>query len=505
MHTFPKPRLQMPKRIVWLISFLAVATMLLTLTPFVFSGTVLIPGVVAPQPTVAPGMIIFALVAVLSIPLGLFFLIKKYIQVSVDEKNQFRFLLVGVIIMFVLIVTFNFIFPTFLQNTRFIPFSAVFTFPFVAFTSYAIYRHHLFNIKVAAIAFVAFILTVFSFINILYASSASQIAVNITLFIAVLIGSVILIKSVLKEIEQRERIQSLADDLSKANENQVALIHFITHQVKGFFTKSRNIFSLLTEGEAGPLTPEMQKFVAEGFDSDTKGVAMVQDVLNAANIKSGIVKYDLALFDISTLVGALVIEYKKMAEDKGLQLIYSCWGNAAVGQTGQAEHTDGAASGSATATGVAALTGCGDDKQVPNCTIDMKTHASYTINGDMEQLRQVFKNLIENSIKYTPRGSVTVRLTQSVADSAADHTAMPKIVFSVRDTGVGLTDEDKKLLFTQGGRGKDSLKVNVESTGYGLFIARGIVEAHHGRIWAESEGRDKGATFSVELPGVGGT
>jgi len=131
MHTFPKPRLQMPKRIVWLISFLAVATMLLTLTPFVFSGTVLIPGVVAPQPTVAPGMIIFALVAVLSIPLGIFFLIKKYIQASVGEKNQFRFLLAGVIIMFALIVTFNFIFPTFLQNTRFIPFSAVFTFPFV--------------------------------------------------------------------------------------------------------------------------------------------------------------------------------------------------------------------------------------------------------------------------------------------------------------------------------------------------------------------------------------
>jgi len=472
----------MPKRIVWLISFLAVATMLLTLTPFVFSGTVLIPGVVAPQPTVAPGMIIFALVAVLSIPLGIFFLIKKYIQASVGEKNQFRFLLAGVIIMFALIVTFNFIFPTFLQNTRFIPFSAVFTFPFVALTSYAIYRHHLFNIKVAAIAFVAFILTVFSFINILYASSASQIAVNITLFVAVLIGSVILIKSVLKEIEQRERIQSLADDLSKANENQVALIHFITHQVKGFFTKSRNIFSLLTEGEAGPLTPEMQKFVAEGFDSDTKGVAMVQDVLNAANIRSGIVKYDIEPFDISTLVGALVIEYKKMAEDKGLQLIYSCWGKP--------EH--------------AAATGCGTDTntQVPNCAIDMKTHANYIVSGDEEQLRQVFKNLIENAIRYTLKGSITVRLSQSVADSAADHTVSPKVVFSVRDTGVGLTDEDKALLFTQGGRGKDSLKVNVESTGYGLFIAKGIVTAHHGRIWAESEGRDKGSTFYVELPGI---
>ena len=77
-----------------------------------------------------------------------------------------------------------------------------------------------------------------------------------------------------------------------------------------------------------------------------------------------------------------------------------------------------------------------------------------------------------------------------------------KIILSIKDTGVGISEEDKTHLFTEGGRGKESLKVNVHSTGYGLYIAKGVVEAHHGRIWAESEGADKGSAFFVELPTV---
>ncbi|MDE1919073.1 MAG: HAMP domain-containing histidine kinase [Patescibacteria group bacterium] len=70
----------------------------------------------------------------------------------------------------------------------------------------------------------------------------------------------------------------------------------------------------------------------------------------------------------------------------------------------------------------------------------------------------------------------------------------------MKDTGIGITEEDKKRLFTEGGHGKDSQKVNVHSTGYGLFIAKNIVEAHGGTIRAESEGAGKGSTFIVELP-----
>ena len=75
-----------------------------------------------------------------------------------------------------------------------------------------------------------------------------------------------------------------------------------------------------------------------------------------------------------------------------------------------------------------------------------------------------------------------------------------KLVFEVTDTGVGISPEDMQHLFTEGGHGKDSTKVNVESTGFGLYIVKNIIEAHKGKVWAESEGCDKGSRFIVELP-----
>jgi signal transduction histidine kinase len=57
-----------------------------------------------------------------------------------------------------------------------------------------------------------------------------------------------------------------------------------------------------------------------------------------------------------------------------------------------------------------------------------------------------------------------------------------------------------KSLFTEGGHGKESIKVNVDSTGFGLYIAKQVVDSHGGKIWAESEGAGKGSRFIVELP-----
>ena len=110
--------------------------------------------------------------------------------------------------------------------------------------------------------------------------------------------------------------------------------------------------------------------------------------------------------------------------------------------------------------------------------------------GDQMQLENAFKNLIDNSIKYTPQGSIALTLAEESG----------RIRFTSKDTGVGITPEDMQHLFTEGGHGAESTKVNVDSTGFGLYIVKNIIEGHQGKVWVESEGAGKGSTFIVELP-----
>lgn len=319
---------------------------------------------------------------------------------------------------------------------------------FIAFLAYTIVRFKLFNIKV--IGANVLVITLWVATASLFAVqdiNTSHAVIAATLILTTIFGF-ILINSVRKEVSQREKIENLAKDLEKVNENltfanerQENLIHFINHQVKGFFTKSKYIFAALLEGDYGVLNKEMESIVKEGLRSDNEGIAMVEDILNASNVKSGAVKYNKSAMNFKELVLSVVSDQEKIACDKNLSF---------------------------------------------EANIDEE---DYKILGDEFQLKNVVKNLIDNSIKYTPTGKVTVSLFK--ADG--------KILFSVKDTGVGLTKEDKQRLFTEGGKGKNSQKINVNSTGFGLFIAKNIVLAHNGKIWAESEGEGKGSQFYVEL------
>ena len=312
----------------------------------------------------------------------------------------------------------------------------------LVYLGYLIVRYRAFDLRVFGtqalmIALIVLIAAEFAFVK----GIASQALVALTLVLTSGVG-IILVRSVKREIEQRERIEQLAKDLAKANEQQVTLIHFITHQIKGFVTKSRNIFSMLLEGDYGAVPEPMKPLVQQGFDSDTKGVATIQEILNAANIKSGKVSFIMSPFDLQGLIQTVAKDLRPSAEAKGLEFI-----------------------------------------------LELEPEP-LEVTGDSAQLVNAYKNLIDNSIKYTPKGSVTLKLEKTNG----------KARFTVSDTGVGITPEDMAHLFTEGGHGKDSTKVNVESTGFGLYIVKNIVEAHKGRVWAESHGAGKGSRFIIELP-----
>jgi signal transduction histidine kinase len=135
-----------------------------------------------------------------------------------------------------------------------------------------------------------------------------------------------------------------------------------------------------------------------------------------------------------------------------------------------------------------------------------KTETSSRVRGDALQLRQALRNLIGNAIKYTPDGgNVTVN------GRFIDEATQPEIEITVRDTGIGIDPQNQQLVFEkfyQTGEvllhssGKTKFKGG--GPGLGLAIARGIVNAHHGRIWLESPGHDEttnpGTTVFVRLP-----
>jgi signal transduction histidine kinase len=117
------------------------------------------------------------------------------------------------------------------------------------------------------------------------------------------------------------------------------------------------------------------------------------------------------------------------------------------------------------------------------------TESPLPVRGDPTRLRQVLTNLLNNASKYTPGdGAITIKV-----DDDGD-----TIKCQISDSGIGIRKEDLPQVFEPFSNIKKPS--NIETAGIGLSIAKGIVEAHGGKIWAESDGEGKGAVFTFTLP-----
>lgn len=114
-----------------------------------------------------------------------------------------------------------------------------------------------------------------------------------------------------------------------------------------------------------------------------------------------------------------------------------------------------------------------------------------SVNADPEKLKVALFNIIDNGIKYTTKGGITIKV----------ETIDSNVRFAIKDTGTGIAQKDLKFLFNKlFERGDKADKFYATGRGIGLFISTLIIEAHKGRIWAESKGRDKGSTFYIQIP-----
>ncbi len=388
--------------------------------------------------------------AVLAMIWILVLLIRKYRTAASDFRKQI--VLMGVGIEFFLLSFFTITFLAgYLTDIGILPDSSLEFYGLFGMTVFMIFigilmvRFKTFHVGLIAsqalvVALVVLISSQFTYVN----SITGTVLTSVTLILTGAVG-LILIRSVRKEIQQREHIEKLAGELEVTNERQETLIHFIGHEVKGFLTKDAGAFASLSEGDFGALPEALKPFVARSLAQSRDGVRSVTDILTASNQKKGTMTYAKESFDLKALVAETMEKARPLATEKKLALSF----------------------------------------------LEADSGTPYLFTGDKSKIGDnVFRNIIDNSVNYTPSGSVVVSLKKE----------NEKFIFAVKDTGIGITEEDKKRLFTEGGHGKDSQKVNAHSTGYGLYIAKNIVEAHGGSVRAESEGVGKGSTFTVELP-----
>jgi signal transduction histidine kinase len=346
------------------------------------------------------------------------------------KKKQLELIFSGIFITVATGIITNLVLPSF-GDFNYYWLGPIFPSVMAVFITIAIVRHRLLNTKIITTELLTFTLWIAILTRVLLTLRTTNNAdffFNLILLISTIIFGIFLIRSVLKEVQTREALETV--------------LHFMSHEVKGALGKTRGLLSFIQDGTLGEVSPKLREMSGDLMRTVTESLDSSEDILNSSNIKRGTFTYQMAPFDFTDLVTNLVNVYKPQAEHKNLLFTYN----------------------------------------TPSAPI--------TLVGDQKHLAHVAKNLIDNAVRYTKQGSITVTITNGEK----------AIQLRVADTGYGLTEEDKKTLFTEGGKGKESQKVNTESTGYGLFIVKSIVIAHGGRVWAESAGRDQGSTFIVELP-----
>lgn len=194
------------------------------------------------------------------------------------------------------------------------------------------------------------------------------------------------------------------------------------------------------------LDPNVKDLTGTGLSAASKLMKIIEDLLNTSKIEEGRFGYEFQNIDIVAFLEEVLGGVQAIAKEYGVNLYF--------------------------------------DKPADNQPIILRV--------DPQKLAMVFSNLLDNAIKYNVKnGSVTVKVEKL--------TDKPYVEIGVKDTGVGIPEEDMKKLFVKFYRGANVVKDETDGSGLGLYIAKNIVLRHGGGIRVESI-LNRGTTFFVLLP-----
>src|SRR3989344_16664 len=235
-------------------------------------------------------------------------------------------------------------------------------------------------------------------------------------------------------------------DISREKAAEAMKTEFVSlaaHQLRTPLSAIKWTLKIILDGDVGQVGLEQKALLEKTYKSNERMIALVNDLLDVARIEEGKYLFKPILTSLETVVEFVANAYKDEAKRKSIQLNF-------VKQK--------------------------DD--LPK------------VMADVEKIRLVIQNLIDNALRYTKeRGRVVVSVT-------ADEN---NVEVTVKDNGVGIPTGQKERIFTKFFRASNVLRIDTEGSGLGLFISKNIVDAHGGKIWLESA-ENEGTAFHFSLP-----
>jgi signal transduction histidine kinase len=244
--------------------------------------------------------------------------------------------------------------------------------------------------------------------------------------------------------EKTDELERASSEIAQLEEERNKFLRFIgiaAHDLKAPLTAIQGFLWVMLGGFAGEISEKQKNMLERSTRRITELLTLISDLLDIPRIETGQIVQEMKEVSLRQAIRNSLESQRSLAKEKGIKL-----------------------------------------------TVEIPEGLP-RIKGSAPRLQQVMTNLVNNAINYTPEGTVTVRVREQSKD----------LLVEVMDTGIGIPTEDMSRLFEDFFRASN---VEVKGTGLGLSITRRIIEAHGGRIWAESpcSETNTGSKFSFTLP-----
>jgi len=248
-------------------------------------------------------------------------------------------------------------------------------------------------------------------------------------------------------------------DITKEKQEERAQTEFVStasHEMRTPIASIEGYLGLVLNPATAQIDEKARMYVTKAHESAEHLGRLFKDLLDISKADDGRLANNPKVVDVVDFVHDIVQGLQPKAKEKNLRMIFKP---------------------------------IPDDSEDDSRGSERQVNPVYYSNVDNDHLREVVSNLVENAIKYTPQGDVTVDVN---GDS-------DKVTISVSDTGLGIPAEDIPHLFQKFYRVDNTSTREIGGTGLGLYLCRRLAEAMSGRIWVESQYKE-GSTFFVEIP-----